>query len=47
MENLIFRKTPTGKKIHIYKCGNGNFEKIFNEKKDKNLKPCKKCFKKI
>jgi hypothetical protein len=37
--------TPTGKKYHKKKCGNGTYTKATLEKAKKaGLTPCKKCF---
>ncbi len=37
--------TPTGKKYHTHKCGNGKFTKTTLKKaKARGLKPCKKCY---
>lgn len=38
--------TPTGKRYHRKKCGNGTYTKSTLEKAKKSgLTPCKKCFK--
>lgn len=37
--------TPTGKKYHKKKCGNGKYTKEkLSKAKDRGLTPCKKCY---
>lgn len=37
--------TPTGKKYHTHKCGNGKYTKTTLKKaKARGLTPCKKCY---
>jgi hypothetical protein len=37
--------TPTGKKYHKKKCGNGTYTKVkISKAKARGLTPCKKCY---